>query len=258
MKTTTRRQFIKQAGVSGLALSIGAKGFSAKSYANIIGANERINMAVMGTNGRGAGMARNFQRLDNVNMMFVCDVEDNALNKGIKAVKDVGGDPIAEKDIRRVLENKDLDGLLVTAPDHWHAPATIMACQAGKHVYVEKPCSHSPREGELMIEAARKYKRIVQVGAQRRSWSLLMQGIKELHYGVIGDVYFAKGWYTNNRKSIGFGKKVAVPLNLDFELWQGPAPREAYRDNLVHYNWHWFWNWGTGEALNNGTHEIDV
>lgn len=258
MEKTTRRQFIKQAGVSGLVLSLGAKGFSAKSYANIIGANERINMAVMGTNGRGAGMARNFQRFDNVNMMFVCDVEDNALSKGMKAVKEAGGNPVAEKDIRRVLENKDLDGLLVTAPDHWHAPATIMACKAGKHVYVEKPCSHSPREGELMIEAARKYNRIVQVGAQRRSWSALTQGINELHDGAIGKVYFAKGWYTNKRKSIGFGKQVSVPSNLDFELWQGPAPRRPYQDNLVHYNWHWFWNWGTGEALNNGTHEVDV
>lgn len=254
----TRREFLKQAGISSLALGIGGIGFSAKSYANIIGANERINMAVMGTNGRGAGMARNFQRFNTVEMIYVCDVETNALAKGIKLVKDAGGNPKAEKDIRKVLEDKNLDGLLVTAPDHWHAPATILACKAGKHVYVEKPCSHSPHEGELMIEAARKYNRIVQVGAQRRSWTALTQGIKELHSGAIGNVYFAKGWYTNKRKSIGFGKHVPVPSNLDFELWQGPAPRRPFQDNLIHYNWHWFWNWGTGEALNNGTHEIDV
>lgn len=258
MKKTTRREFLKQAGVSSIVLSIGGKGFSAKSYSNIIGANERINMAVMGTNGRGAGMASNFQRFKDVNMIYVCDVESNALAKGIKAVKEAGGSPKAEKDIRKVLEDKSLDGLLITAPDHWHATATIMACKAGKHVYVEKPCSHSPREGELMIEAARKYNRIVQVGAQRRSWPSLIKGIEELHNGVIGNVYFARGWYTNKRKSIGFGKQVPVPSNLDFELWQGPAPRRPYRDNLVHYNWHWFWNWGTGEALNNGTHEMDV
>lgn len=258
MKKTTRREFLKHAGASGIAISIGGLGFSAKSYANIIGANERVNMAVMGTNGRGAGMARNFQRFKDVDMIYVCDVETNALEKGIKAVKEVGGTPKAIKDIRKVLEDKNLDGLLITAPDHWHAPATIMACKAGKHVYVEKPCSHSPREGELMIEAARKYNKIVQVGAQRRSWPALTQGIKELHDGAIGNVYFARGWYTNKRKSIGFGKQVTVPANLDFELWQGPAPRRPYQDNLVHYNWHWFWNWGTGEALNNGTHEIDV
>lgn len=258
MKKTTRRDFLKQVGTSGLALSIGGIGFSAKSYANIIGANERINMAVMGTNGRGAGMAKNFQMFKNVEMIYVCDVETKALEKGMKAVKDAGGNPKAIKDVRKMLEDKSLDGLLITAPDHWHAPATIMSCQAGKHVYVEKPCSHSPREGELMIEAARKYNRIVQVGAQRRSWEGLTQGIKELHDGAIGKVYYAKGWYTNRRKSIGFGKQTPVPSNLDFELWQGPAPRRPYQDNLIHYNWHWFWNWGTGEALNNGTHEIDV
>lgn len=258
MKKTTRREFLKQAGASGLALSIGGMGFSAKSYAHIMGANDRINMAVMGTNGRGAGMAANFARQKNVVMRYVCDVEDKALAKGLASVEKAGGKATAEKDIRKLLEKKDLDGLLICAPDHWHAPATIMACKAGKHVYVEKPCSHNPHEGELMIQAARKYNRIVQVGAQRRSWPVLTQGINELHNGIIGKVYFAKAWYTNNRGSIGFGKQVPVPSTLNFDLWQGPAPRKPYRDNLVHYNWHWFWHWGTGEALNNGTHEIDV
>lgn len=133
-----------------------------------------------------------------------------------------------------------------------------MACQAGKHVYCEKPCSHNPHEGELSIAAARKYNRVVQVGAQRRSWSGLTEGIEALHNGVIGKVHYAKAWYTNNRKSIGFGKEIPAPSTIDFDLWQGPAPRRSYRDNLIHYNWHWFWHWGTGEALNNGTHEIDV
>jgi predicted dehydrogenase len=239
-------------------MTLGGLTFSAKSYANIVGANERVQMAVMGTNGRGAGMAKRFQSLKEVNVLYVCDVEEHALAKGLEAVQKAGGDAKAAKDIRKVLEDKNADGLLVTAPDHWHAPAAIMACQAGKHVYVEKPCSHNPREGELCIAAARKYNRVVQVGAQRRSWPGLMEGIKELHGGIIGRVYFARGWYTNNRKSIGFGKQTPVPSNLDFDLWQGPAPRRSYRDNLVHYNWHWFWHWGTGEALNNGTHEMDV
>ena len=256
--TTTRRTFIKQVGATGLGMTMGGLSFSAKSYANIVGANERINVAVMGTNGRGSGMAGQFQRIKDVEVTIVCDVEEKALAKGINAVTKAGGNAKSEKDIRKALENKDLTALFVAAPDHWHTPAAIMACQAGKHVYLEKPCSHNPREGELCIAAARKYNRIVQVGAQRRSWPGVIEGIKELRSGIIGRVYFARGWYTNKRVSIGFGKKIAPPSNLDFDLWQGPAPRSEYRDNLVHYNWHWFWHWGTGEALNNGTHEMDV
>jgi predicted dehydrogenase len=258
MENTSRRDFIKQATVAGMGIAVGGLGFSAKSYAHIVGANERINMAVMGTNGRGEGMSQIFQSIKDANVIYICDVEEKALAKGLAAVKKAGGDAKAAKDIRKVLADKDVDALLVTAPDHWHAPATIMACQAGKHVYVEKPCSHNPREGELSIAAARKYNRIVQVGAQRRSWAGLTQGIQELHDGIIGRVYFARAWYTNQRKSIGTGKEIPVPGTLDFDLWQGPAPRRSYRDNLIHYNWHWFWHWGTGEALNNGTHEIDV
>ena len=256
--TTTRRTFIKQVGATGLGMTLGGMSFSAKSYANIIGANERINVAVMGTNGRGSGMASNFQRIEDVNVTFICDVEERALAKGVNAVTRAGGSPKTEKDIRKVLENKDLTALFIAAPDHWHTPAAIMACKAGKHVYLEKPCSHNPREGELCIAAARKYDRIVQVGSQRRSWPGVIEGINELRNGIIGRVYFARGWYTNKRTSIGFGKKVPPPANLDFDLWQGPAPRSEFRDNLIHYNWHWFWHWGTGEALNNGTHEMDV
>jgi predicted dehydrogenase len=151
-----------------------------------------------------------------------------------------------------------VDAMVLAPPDHWHAPATILACNAGKHVYVEKPLSHNPREGELAIEAARKSGRVVQMGSQRRSAPFLIEGMGRLKEGAIGKVYMAKTWYTNNRKSIGTGKLVTAPATLDYEMWQGPAPRRPFRDNLIHYNWHWFWNWGTGEALNNGTHEIDV
>ena len=258
MSNTSRRTFIKQVGATGLGMTLGGLTFSAGSYANIIGANERVNVAIMGTNGRGAGMARSFQNIPEANVAIICDVEETALNKGVESTKRAGGNPKTEKDIRKVLTMKDIDAVYIAAPDHWHSPAAIMACQAGKHVYVEKPLSHNPREGELAIAAARKYNRIVQVGAQRRSCTRIMEGIKELQNGIIGRVYFARGWYTNRRVSIGFGKKVPPPANLDFDLWQGPAPRRAYQDNLIHYNWHWFWHWGTGEALNNGTHEIDV
>lgn len=252
----SRRNFIKN---SGAALTIGAMGFSSESYGRIVGANDRITVGVMGCNGRGAGMAANFARQKNTEVIYMCDVEEKALAKGVNAVKKaVNKEPKAVKDFRTILTDKDLDAMYLAPPDHWHAPATILSCAAGKHVYVEKPLCHNPHEGELAVAAARKYKRVVQMGSQRRSWALLTEGIHALHAGAIGKVHMAKTWYTNNRASIGVGKVVPVPSGLDFELWQGPAPRMPYKDNLVHYNWHWHWHWGTGEALNNGTHEIDV
>jgi predicted dehydrogenase len=221
--------------------------------------NEKLVVAIMGTNSRGAELARNFARQEGCEVAVVCDVDERAIAKGIEFVKQgQQKTPKGEKDIRKVLAMKDIDALVIAAPDHWHAPATIMACAAGKHVYVEKPCGHNPREGEMCIDASRKFNKVVQMGNQRRSWNVLQEGIAALHQGEIGRVYFAKCWYANGRQSIGHGKPAAVPKWLDYELWQGPAPRMAYRDNLIHYNWHWFWHWGTGESCNNGTHEIDI
>lgn len=246
-------------GSTGLAIGGLGLGFSAKSYANIIGANERIRVAVIGTNSRGLAHIGAFAQLPNVEVSHICDVEEKALEKGVTATeKRTGKKPLAVKDFRTLLSSKEVGALSIAMPDHWHAPATILGCQAGKHVYVEKPLSHNPHEGELAIRAARKYKCVVQMGSQRRSWPTLTEGIKELHNGAIGKVHLAKGWYTNNRGPIGIGKAAPIPAGLDYELWQGPAPRMPFRDNLIHYNWHWFWHWGTGEALNNGTHEVDV
>jgi predicted dehydrogenase len=179
--------------------------------------------------------------------------------KCIAAVEKTSGyRPQGEKDFRKVLEKKDVDAIVIATPDHWHAPAALLAMQAGKDVYLEKPCSHVPAEGEMLMAAAAKYNSTIQMGNQRRSWPNVQEAVKAIHNGAIGNVCFAKAWYTNNRASIGTGKPAAVPSHLDWDLWQGPAPRTEYRDNIVHYNWHWFWKWGTGEALNNGTHMVDV
>ena len=158
-----------------------------------------------------------------------------------------------------MLESDDFEAVVIATPDHWHAKAAIMAMQAGKHVYLEKPTSHNPAENEMLVRATLKYNRIVQVGNQRRSWPNVIKAIEEIKSGAIGKVRYAKSWYVNNRPSIGTGKVVPVPDYLDWDLWQGPAPRVPnFKDNYIHYNWHWFWNWGTGEALNNGTHFVDI
>ncbi|MEP6748379.1 MAG: Gfo/Idh/MocA family oxidoreductase [Bacteroidota bacterium] len=250
-----RRNFIKTgtmaAAGAGLSLQFPLFGRS-------IAPNEKVVIGIMGTNGRGLEHIKSYTKIPNVEIAYICDVEDVARAKGVDLVEKLTGKrPIAVTDFRKILDNKDLDALSVAAPDHWHTPAAILACAAGKHVYVEKPCGHNPEEGEKLIKAARKFNRHVQMGDQRRSMPRLMEAMKQIHEGVIGNAYFAKGWYANNRKPIGTGKKIPVPANLNWDLWQGPAPREDYRDNMVPYNWHWFWNWGTGEACNNGTHEID-
>lgn len=220
---------------------------------------KRIRVAVMGVNSRGEALASNLARMTDTEVAYICEVDRLVMDRVVNKVSQLQNSiPKGEKDIRKVLEDREIDALVIAAPDHWHAPAAILGMQAGKHIYVEKPCSHNPHEGELLVQAVAKYKRVFQMGNQRRSWVNINRLIAELRSGVIGEVYMAKGWYANNRAPIGYGKKVQVPDHLDFELWQGPAPRRPFQDNIVHYNWHWFRHWGTGETLNNGTHEIDV
>ncbi|HEY4155333.1 MAG TPA: Gfo/Idh/MocA family oxidoreductase [Puia sp.] len=247
-----RRDFIKNASVAGAGLTVlNFPVFGKKAPSN------KVVLAVMGLNGRGSYLAKSYSSLNNVEIAYICDVEDGAIQHGFDALKAAPRKPVLIRDIRELVNKKDFDALLVAAPDHWHTPAAILGVSHGKHVYVEKPCGQNPAEGELIADALHHYGKLIQMGNQRRSFPTLIQAAKEVRDGVIGDVYFARAWYSNNRKSIGTGKKIPVPPNLNFELWQGPAPRRDYQSNLVHYNWHWFWHWGTGEACNNGTHEID-
>ncbi|HSG69206.1 MAG TPA: Gfo/Idh/MocA family oxidoreductase [Planctomycetaceae bacterium] len=242
-----------------------ALSFQAIAFANQ-SPNERIRVGVMGTSrnsiggdGRGTHLAAQFAQQENTEVVYVCDVDSRNVGKAIEAVsKHQTKPPAGVGDFRRILDDQSVDVLVIAAPDHWHGPATILGCNAGKHVYVEKPCCHNPAEGELMVEAANKHKRHVQVGTQRRSWPAIREAIQRLHDGEIGDIRCAQAYYYNNRPSIGHGKPVPVPEWLDWDLWQGPAPRTPYRDNIVHYNWHWFWNWGTAELGNNGVHTLDV
>jgi predicted dehydrogenase len=253
---TTRRKFLRDIGVGTAATVLG---MSAKSYARIPGANDRVNCAVVGLHGRAYAHLESIHANPGGAVSHICDVDSRELDKFAEAVKaKTGRSPVRERDFRKVLESADVDAVTIATPEHWHAPMAILALQAGKHVYVEKPPSHNPREGELLIQAQKKYGKQVQVGTQQRSSPHTIEIVKKIQDGLIGRAYFGKTWYCNLRTSIGSGTQVPVPGYLDWDLWQGPAPRRPYKDNVHPYNWHWFWNWGTGETLNNGTHEVDV
>ena len=254
---STRRNFIKKTSLGTIGLTSSSSNFFIGK--NILGANDRINCAVVGVRSRGKAHAAAINSQNNSKIIFNCDVDDIILedhNKWCK--KNIGYVPKIEKDFRKLIENKNLDAVFIATPEHWHAHMTIMASQAGKHVYIEKPCSHNLYENELLRVAQKKYGTKIQMGNQQRSAITSILAIDEIRNGIIGDVYKGEAYYSNNRGSIGIGKIVQVPKFLDWDLWQGPAPRVPYKDNIHPYNWHWFRNWGTGEVHNNGTHEIDI
>ena len=255
--TVTRRQFLDTLAVGAATLAVQS---TARSYSQIIGSNDRLNFAVIGLHGRAYAHLSALKANQNAaHITHVCDVDSNTLAKfAADTQQAMGCAPATDKDFRRILDQKDVDAITIATPDHWHTPMAIDGLKAGKHVYVEKPCSHNPAEGALLVAAQRKYGKLVQMGTQQRSSPHTIEIVQRLHSGLIGRPYYAKAWYSNTRKSIGYGNPAPVPPQLDWDLWQGPAPRQPYKDNVQPYNWHWFRIWGTGETLNNGTHEVDV
>src|SRR5664280_2757575 len=229
----TRRKFLDTLAVGAAGLAIAS---TAKSYGQILGSNDRVNFAIIGLRGRGyAHLAALKANKDTARVSHICDVDGDILKRFVdRAEHELGYAPATEKDFRHLLQLKDLDAITIATPEQWHAPMAIAGLQAGKHVYVEKPCSHNPAEGALLVEAQRKYGKLVQMGTQQRSSPHTIEIIQKIHDGAIGRAYFARCWYANTRKSIGIGKEIPIPAELDWDLWQGPAPRQAYKLSLIH------------------------
>src|SRR5256885_12541127 len=229
-----RRKFLKTA-------SVAWQGHEAepRSACGLPSPGDAVRVAVMGLNGRGTVLARTFARAAHAEVVSVCDVDSLVLAKGVSAVSGVQRkSPKGLGDFRKALEDKDVDALVIAAPDHWHTPAALLAMQEGKHVYVEKPCGHNPREGELLVEAQRKHQRVVQMGTQQRSAPRSIELVQAIREGIIGKPYLGRTWYANTRGTIGHGTTVPVPANLDYELWQGPAPPPPHPRNNIYHKWH--------------------
>ncbi|MCG8582128.1 MAG: Gfo/Idh/MocA family oxidoreductase [Bacteroidales bacterium] len=262
-KEQSRRDFLKKVGIgaTGVALSSSINAVSAKSYKRIIGANDRITVAIQGLGRRyGAFLPAITDKNNNVELLYLCDVMDKQLDKAMAKVSKLTSDKIkAEKDIRKILADKNVDAIFMATPDHWHTPGACMAMKAGKHVYLEKPCSHNPKEGEMVVAFQKYFNKEVQMGNQQRSSAESNQIISDIHNGIIGTAYKAVAFYSNARGETPVPKVAAPPAGLDWDLFQGPSPRKPYTHDTWNYNWHWYgWDFGTAEMGNNATHELDI
>jgi len=240
-------------------LQTAAGAIAAESASRIQGALDRINLVVIGVGGRGASHVNNFSKLSACRVMGVCDVNQAARERASALVVKAGGDkPKEYPDMRRVFDDKDVDAVSMATPNHWHALGALWAMQAGKDVYVEKPASHNIFEGVKLVEAARKYKRMCQVGSQGRTTPHKIKAMKLLDEGVIGKVYLSKGLCFKRRRSIGRKPDGPTPAGVDWDMFLGPAPLRAFNENRFRYNWHWFWDTGNGDIGNQGVHEMDI
>jgi predicted dehydrogenase len=253
MSTLNRRDFLTTtAATVGTLSALAATGAANQP-------NERIRIAVMGVRGRGRQLLAGFSAIPNVQITHICEVDDNVVPAAMNALNaNHQGRPVHERDIRRIVENRDIDALVVAAPDHWHALATVWACQNNKHVYVEKPASHNIIEGRRMVQAARHHNRVVQVGTQRRSSEMFRTARELVASGRLGKIPFVRTWIAGNRPRLTPVADGPVPQGVDFNLWSGPAPLRPFNANRFHYNWHWHWDYATGEIGNNGIHALDM
>ena len=243
-----RRHFLMQTAAAGSFLQRRA-----------VAANDKINVAMIGVRGQGRYLTGKFAAQPDVNILYLCDVDENVYARAAQVVQEKAGKrPPHVSDLRKVLDDKNVDAVVVATPDHWHAPATILACDAGKDVYVEKPASHNLREGRLMVNAARRNKRIVQLGTQSRSRPSTIRAIEYIRSGKIGKVLMAKAWDVQLRDHIGHKEDSPVPKGVDFDTWTGPAIMRPFNENRFHYQWHWNWNTGTGDIGNDGVHQMDI
>jgi predicted dehydrogenase len=253
MEKINRRKFLMTTA------AVAASGPFIKKAGAQEGPNGTINVAVIGIRGRGQSHYTNFARIPNVRVATLCDIDERLFPEALARLSKITDKkPKTETDLRRVMDDKEIDVVAIAAPDHWHALATIWACQAGKDVYVEKPTSHNIWEGRRMVEAARKYNRIVQAGTQNRSISSVRAAMKFLHEGGIGEVFMARGLCFKPRDTIGKKPDGPVPAGVNYDLWLGPAPARPFNENRFHYNWHWFWDYGCTDLGNQGPHQMDI
>jgi predicted dehydrogenase len=250
MEQQTRRDFLRQTTGGVAAAAIGAFAVPAVQAR---GANEQFVVGLAGCSGRGVAVGAELHKLG-AKIAYACDPDRNRAEHAKKSLE--ADQAIA--DLRKILDDRTVDAIVIAAPNHWHAPAAILACQAGKHVYVEKPCSHNIVEGRRMIEAARRTGMVMQVGSQIRGTKVFQEAIAMVHEGAIGKVLMAKAWVSRKRQDIGHCQPSSPPPELDYDLWVGPAPMIPYQKNLIHYNWHWWYNFGNGDAGSRGVHQLDI